>query len=143
MKRIFSIISLGAACAIISTGCVFYGRTSGQTEPAVSLSGKNYRVIKEGAMGKSSGFKLLGFIPVTSPKYARAKASLYKSVGEPLGGRAVDLANQTEDRSSLYLVLFSIPRITLTADVVEFIDTTTGGDPATGTATTIINAGPK
>jgi hypothetical protein len=47
---------------------------------------------------------------------------MYKSVGEPLTGRAVALANETEDRSSFTLLLFSIPRITITADVIEFID---------------------
>ena len=51
-----------------------------------------------------------------------AKAALYKSVGEPLTGRSVALANQTEDRSSMYLILFSIPKVTITADVVEFND---------------------
>jgi hypothetical protein len=37
-------------------------------------------------------------------------------------GKSLALANATEDRSSLYLVLFSIPRISVTADVIEFID---------------------
>ena len=64
-------------------------------------------------------------LPLGSPTYATAKQSLYQSVGEPLTGRAVALANQTEDRSSLYLILFSIPKVTITADVIEFIDNTT------------------
>jgi hypothetical protein len=146
MKRIILTIVSGTVCAILLTGCVSYGRMSGQTGTAVSLSGKNYKMIKAGAMGKSSGFKLLGLIPISSPSYASAKASLYKSVGEPLPGRAVALANQTEDRSSLYLILFSIPRITVTADVVEFVDVPAGGNAALGTTSTTsttINAGPK
>jgi hypothetical protein len=40
----------------------------------------------------------------------------------------VALANQTEDRSSLYLILFSIPRVTITADVIEFTDAPLGGN---------------
>jgi hypothetical protein len=32
------------------------------------------------------------------------------------------LANQTEDYSRFTLILFSLPKATLTADVVEFID---------------------
>jgi len=146
MKRIISALVFSTVFATLLTGCVSYGRTSGQTGTGVSLSGKNYKLIKAGAMGKSSGFKLLGLIPFTSPNYASAKAALYKSVGEPLTGRAVDLANQTEDRSSLYLILFSIPRITLTADVVEFTDTPVSGNAAPGTTsttTTTINAAPK
>jgi hypothetical protein len=60
--------------------------------------------------------------------YAKAKASLYKSVGEPLTGRAIALANQTEDRSIAVFILFSIPKITITADVVEFTDVAPGGN---------------
>ena len=80
-------------------------------------------------MGKSRGFWLL-FIPIADPSYADAKASLYRSVeselkpGETLTGKAIALANQTEDRSSLMLILFSIPKVTITADVIEFTDST-------------------
>jgi hypothetical protein len=74
-------------------------------------------------VGESSGFKLLGIIPLASPLYSEAKANIYKSVDEPLSGRSIALANQTEDRSSLYLILFSIPKVTITADVVEFTST--------------------
>jgi len=81
-------------------------------------------------MGRSSGFFLLGIVPITSPNYATAKESLYKSVGQPLNGRAIALANQTEDQSMLYLILFSIPRVTITADVIEFIDTPPSGTVA-------------
>ena len=86
----------------------------------VSLRGDNYKVLKAGARGESSGFYLLGFIPILSPNYADAKASLYRSVGESLEGRSVALANQTQDSSTLYVILFSIPKITITADIVEF-----------------------
>ena len=98
----------------------------GHTDTQVSLAGKNYKLIKAGVMGHSSGFRLLGIVPITSPNYANAKASLYKSVSEPLTGRAVALANQTEDKSTLYLILFSIPRVTITADVIEFTDNAPG-----------------
>jgi hypothetical protein len=99
----------------------------GQTETSVSLTGKNYRLIKGGAVGESSGFRLLCIIPFAAPNYANAKASVYKSVGEPLTGRAIALANQTEDRSLAVFILFSIPRITITADVIEFTDAPAAG----------------
>ena len=86
----------------------------------VQLTQSNYKMIKTAAKGQSSGFRLFGIIPLASTSYAEAKDSLYRSVGEPLAGRAVALANQTEDRSSLYLILFSIPKLTVTADVIEF-----------------------
>jgi hypothetical protein len=112
-----------AACSILlclAMGCSSVGRISGQTGTNVQLSQNNYKVIKAGAKGESYGFRLLGIIPLTSPNYADAKEALYKSVDVPLTGKAVALSNQTEDRSSLYLILFSIPRVTVTADVIEF-----------------------
>ena len=93
-----------------------------QSQTQVGLSGNNYKVIKTGAIGESYGFKLLGIIPFDMPTMARAKQKLYESVGEPLTGRSVALAHQTEDRSSLYVILFSIPKYTITADVVEFTE---------------------
>jgi predicted transcriptional regulator len=115
------VAALSAAMMLcLATGCSSVGRISGQTDTNVQLSQNNYRTVMAGARGKSYGFNLLGIIPIVSPNYADAKANLYKSVGVPLTGKAVTLANQTEDRSSLYLILFSIPRVTITADVIEF-----------------------
>jgi len=122
IKRLLSIAAFSAV-SLLLPGCASKGEFRGQaTGTAVNLAGSNYKVIKVGVTGQSSGFNLLGIIPLSSPNYAEAKASLYKSVGEPLTGRSVALANQTEDRSSLYLILFSIPKVTITADVVEFND---------------------
>jgi hypothetical protein len=111
-----------ALCFMVTTGgCApSRGKITGSTGTGVKLTGDNYRVIKAGARGEDSGFALFGIIPFASPSYADAKAELYDSVGEPLKGRAVALANQTEDRSTIYLILFSLPKITLTADVIEF-----------------------
>jgi hypothetical protein len=118
-----------AACGVLSLlamGCSSEGRFPQSSATQVSLAGNNYKIIKAGARGKSYGFALLGIIPIVSPDMADAKQSLYQSVGETLTGRSVALANQTEDRSSLYLILFSIPRFTITADVVEFTDKSQG-----------------
>jgi hypothetical protein len=110
------------ALAAIGCGCSSAGgMRGGDTSTSVEFNRNNYEVIKAGAQGKSYGFRLLGVIPITSPNYADAKANLYKDVKTPLDGKAVALANQTWDHSDLYLVLFSIPRVTLTADVVQFV----------------------
>jgi len=114
-----SIIAICAGAALL-VGCSSTGSMPQSTGTDVSLSGNNYKVIKAGARGESSGFYLFGFIPIVSPSYADAKSNLYKSVGKSLEGRSVALANQTYDRSTLYLILFSIPRLTVTADIVEF-----------------------
>jgi hypothetical protein len=111
-----------AACflALFITSCSSTGSLPQSTGTAVSLQGNNYQVVKAGAKGESSGFYFLGIIPIVSPNYADAKANLYYSIGEPLEGRSIALANQTEDRSTLYLILFSVPKITVTADIIEF-----------------------
>lgn len=101
-------------------GCASEGGSKAGTGTSVNLSGNNYRVIRPGVSGSSCGFSLLGVIPIVPPTFAGAKASLLSHAGVPMSGRSVAIANQTEDFSSLYLIAFSIPRITLTGDIVEF-----------------------
>jgi hypothetical protein len=116
-----------ASCfaALFIAACSSTGSMQQSTGTAVSLKGNNYKVVKAGAKGESSGFYLLGIIPLVSPNYADAKANLYFSSGELLEGRSIALANQTQDNSTVYLILFSVPRITVTADIIEF----TGAGP--------------
>ena len=128
MKLKYLSIALSVLSLAFLTGCSSEGEFRQSTGTSVALAGNNYKLIKEGVTGTSSGFKLLGLIPITSPTHASAKASLYKSIGIPLTGKSVALANETEDRSSLYLILFSIPKITITADLVEFTDAAPGGN---------------
>ncbi len=101
-------------------GCSSHGNMIQSTGTGVVLKGDNYKMIKTGARGESYGFYLFGLIPVVSPSFADAKESLYESVGQRLEGRSIALANQTEDKGTVWLVLFSVPSITITADVVEF-----------------------
>jgi len=117
-----ALVAAGSMLLGFATGCSSVGGMSGQTGTQVQLTQNNYKVIAAGATGKSYGFALLGLIPIVSPNYADAKSDLYKSVGTPLTGKAVALANQTEDKSNLYLILFSVPSVTITADVVEFTE---------------------
>ena len=108
--------------ALFVSGCadMHTGRMQQSTDAGVTLREANYKIIKAGASGSSYGFNLFGFIPITTPKYANAKHDLYDSVGQPLEGRAIALANQTEDRSTIWLLLFTLPKIAITADVIEF-----------------------
>jgi hypothetical protein len=78
-------------------------------------------MLKAGAEGRSYGFRfLLGIIPITAPSTAAARDDLYQNLGEPVNGRSVALINVVEDRSTTWLLLFSVPKIVLTGDVVEF-----------------------
>jgi hypothetical protein len=116
----------------VVAGCASSHINVGQsTTTAVDLKGKNYRMVQAGATGTSYGFRLLMILPITSPHYATARRDLYASVKEPLTGKAVALADQMEDRSSLYLILFSIPKVTITADVIEFVDSSTTSTTST------------
>lgn len=92
------------------------------TDAGVSLGKKNYQIIKVSVRGESRGFNLFGFIPIKSPSYANAKDDLYEEAGVSFSGRAIALVNQTEDKSSLYLILFSIPKVTISADIIEYTD---------------------
>jgi hypothetical protein len=125
-KNTINILAIGAASLIflsLNVGCASSKIQTGQsTETSVNLSGKNYRLIEGGAKGTSHGFALLGIIPLASPHYADAKHDLYASVPGTLTGKAVALANEMDDRSTTYLILFSIPTLTVTADVIEFTD---------------------
>ena len=122
MNKYNALLGLGLI-ALLITGCSgSAGQFHQATGTAVSLKENNYKIVKAGATGQSSGFALFGLIPFVSPSYADAKAELYKSAGETLEGRSIALANQTEDRSFLYLILFSIPKVTITADIIEFVE---------------------
>ena len=93
------------------------------TQTQVNLNHANYKMIKAGAVGHSYGFRfLLGIIPITSPSSAAARADLYQSVNQPVNGKPVALINVSEDRSTTWLILFSIPKLVITGDVVEFKD---------------------
>ena len=118
MKKLFYVPLIA-----LLTGCASEGNFQHSNGTAVDLNNNNYRMIKAGASGSSTGFSLLGIIPFGSPTYSQAKSELYKSVNEPLVGRSIALANSTEDKSTTYLILFSLPKITITADVIEFTST--------------------
>ncbi|WP_460595191.1 DUF6567 family protein [Geomonas sp. Red276] len=90
-----------------------------QTNTLVQLNGQNYRIVKTNVTGSSRGFSLLGFITVVSPNYIKAVQHLYKEAGIT-EGRALAIANIAQQDTAPYFVLFSLPKITLRADVIEF-----------------------
>ena len=123
MKITLSIVAALSAAVLITSGCarsrVENNMPSTQTQ--VTLTHGNYKMIKAGAEGRSYGFRFfLGIIPITAPSTAAARADLYNSLGQSMSGRSVALINTTEDRSTTWLLLFSVPKIVLTGDVVEF-----------------------
>ena len=69
---------------------------------------------------------LLGIIPITAPSSADARADLYAHLGQPVNNKSIALVNIMEDRSTTWLLLFSIPKMVVTGDMVEFTDEDSG-----------------
>jgi thiol-disulfide isomerase/thioredoxin len=127
MKNKVSLVSLMvlSVTMFLAAGCssTRVENTSPSTQTQVSLTHGNYKMVKAGAEGKSYGFRfLLGIIPITAPSTADARADLYSKLGQDVTGRSVALVNVTQDRSTTWLLLFSIPKIVITGDVVEFAE---------------------
>jgi hypothetical protein len=126
-KPSVSLVAALSAAMILCAGCAstHVENEAPSTQTQVNLTHGNYKMIKAGAEGRSYGFRfLLGIIPITAPSTAAARADLYSSIGQPVNGRSVALVNVTEDRSTTWLILFSIPKIVITGDVVEFAEET-------------------
>jgi len=119
MKRnylVFSVIFLLLLSCSTAIGTFPHGSGT-----QVDLSRKNYAIVKANAIGESSGFSLLGIIPFAAPKYTDAMSDLY-SKAVMSEGKAHALVNVVQERSSIYLILFSIPKLTVRADIIEFLD---------------------
>jgi len=123
MKRKYFII-----CTLIfllfigcSTGT---GRYPTRAGTQVDLSRKNYRMVKVNAIGVSYGFRLLGIIPFASRRHTEAMSDLYEKAGLS-DEKAFALINVADEESTIYLILFSLPKLTVRADVIEFIDEVT------------------
>jgi hypothetical protein len=106
---------------LLSTGCA--NRRSDLCSPGtqVELNRKNYVVVKSNAIGASSGFSFLGVIPIIPPRYTKAMSNLYSRSGLSVG-QAQALINVVQEKSTVYLILFSIPKLTVRADVIEFVE---------------------
>jgi len=116
--------ALVAVCLLVvllAIGCSSTGTFPQTSGTQVDLSRKNFRIVKANAVGTSSGFKLFGFIPFAAPRYSVAMSNLYKEAGLT-EGKAQTLTNVTQENSNLYLLLFSIPKLTIRADVIEFTE---------------------
>jgi hypothetical protein len=90
-----------------------------QTTTMVQLTSQNYRIVKTNVVGTDWGVNLLGLVPIVSPKYVTVMKQLYDA-GEVAEGKPQAIVNVIQQHSSPYFILFSIPRITIRADVVEF-----------------------
>jgi hypothetical protein len=85
----------------------------------VELSDADHRVIEANAIGESRGLTLLLFFTVDPATYAEAFSDL--SAKAPLEADcARAFANVVHERTARNFLLFSLPRVTVRADLVEF-----------------------
>lgn len=117
MRRTMAALAIAALATACSTG---NGSMIQSSHSSTSLDRANFRVIKAGARGSDGGFSLFGFIPIVSPSISDATDELMAGVDSE--GRAVSLTNVTQERRNLYLILFSLPRVVVRADIIEFLE---------------------
>lgn len=96
------------------------GQMPQSTQSATHLDRANFRVLKASARGVDGGFYLFGFIPIVMPSLSDATDQLMQGIDAE--GRAVSLTNVTQEWQTLYVVLFSLPKIVVRADVIEFLE---------------------
>lgn len=117
IKSILSFFVLLFLCSCTFSGSMMRVKDAGTT---IDLSKKNYRVVKSAAQGTDRGFYLLGLIPIAQATYNEAIRDLYSNVN--VKNRAAALINVTQERTYFYIILWSVPQLTVTADVIEFVD---------------------
>ena len=94
------------------------------TTTTVNLSRKNFKIVKANAFGSSVRFSFLGIFSLNSPSYEEALTQLYRSA-DVSEGKSQALVNVMHEQTSTYFILFSLPKITVRADIIEFIDDVT------------------
>ena len=75
-------------------------------------------------------FGFWGLFLLPEPTETQARADLYKQLGQSLVGKSATLANTTYSKSTIYLILFSVPKVTVEADVVEYVNAPPASSPA-------------
>lgn len=89
------------------------------TSTTVKLEQANFVTLKTNVVGMDKGFALFGIITMVPARFSLALDQLYERA-EMRPGRPQTLANVVAERSSTFLILYSIPRVVIRADVVEF-----------------------
>jgi hypothetical protein len=89
----------------------------------VKLQEKNFIVIKTNMIGQASGFSLFGILTIVPARFTKAVSRLYADA-QMQPGRPQTLANLVMEQDSSYFILFSIPKTSIRADVIEFIPVT-------------------
>jgi hypothetical protein len=110
----------GLPLALLLAGCGPTPLPAPAAGTQVDLNRGNYRVIRSNVTGESWGVSLLGFIPIVSPSSTAAMTALYENAGGLESGKPQALVNVVQETNQLYLVVVSLPRLMVRADIIEF-----------------------
>lgn len=86
----------------------------------IHLERANFVTVKTNVVGQARGWSLFGVLTMSPARLGTAMDRLY-SGAEMQAGRPQTLANVIVERSSSFYILFSVPRVTVRGDVVEFV----------------------
>lgn len=136
MKRITSLIAatvgiLLSSCAQTGTGPTTHSGDRNLTK-AVAIDRSDCKLILGRAVGTDTGFSLLGFIPLKSPSESIAVDKMYENArqrGAQPEGKSRTFANTSIEHTYQYYILFGIPGIRSTGDLVEFTESAPAEEP--------------
>lgn len=109
------------ATAVLSlNSCIMQRQNSADyAGTGVQLEQANYRVLATQVKGESTGIHLFGIFPLARASYLDAVRNLYKNSGE-LRNRSAVIVNVRKQENGTNFILFTRPKVEVTADVVEF-----------------------
>ncbi|HWF18162.1 MAG TPA: DUF6567 family protein [Verrucomicrobiae bacterium] len=129
------IVALAGGCAAVAPVSSAVGAVTPSSTlqifntTEVRLQQKNFVVVKSNVMGQSKGFSLFGLVTFVPAKFDKAMKRL-NAQADLNPGTPRTLANLVMEKDSSYWILFSIPRTSVRADVVEFTDNPHGQPPS-------------
>ena len=139
MKSYLSVLSL-AFLIIVAAGCSSSGQFPAANLTNVELSAQNYRIVATNVSGEAESGYLIGFsfgngssqstlalvrVDGTGLLYKEAVENLWANFEEEHGspeGRRLALVNVRYDTDNLNLLVYTKPRVSIRADIVEFIE---------------------
>lgn len=128
LLALLGLVAFGAGCA--GAAATQLGSTFSSLNPGASsldihnqtelkLTEGNFSVVKTNVVGQARGFALLGFITMVPARFETAMDRFY-SKAEMQAGQPQTLGNLIVEKTSAYWILFSIPRVSVRADLIEF-----------------------
>ena len=121
MGLVICVLVSGCAAAAPFASMISLPRGAYQVhdETSVRLTQENFVLVRTNVVGRSKGFSFLGFVTIKPATLTKALNRMYASA-EMTPGQPQTLAHLTIEQSSSYWILFGIPKIEVSGDVVQF-----------------------